>query len=688
MISIPPRALLAGPILRRADRKAIHIWVAVSSSMRIEGKVFDAATLKLLGHGTAQTIAIGGASTRLHVALVKLTPADGLFPVEKILGYNLVSGDSIFTLPMGQNPPTGWSYRGLRFPTLVLRDANPASILHASCRKPHGHGVDALRFADQALSDDAAHPTRRPSALYLTGDQIYADDVADSLIHRVSQLAPALCGVDESVVWPGHPSGRVVSSIGRGERGPALKGLFSSGEARNHLIGFGEYAAMYLLAWGQLAWGGFPAGDESRQKDYVRVLLYYVSASFARRLLANVPTYMIFDDHDVTDDWNLTTGWTFRVNLHPLTRRVVCNALAAFAVFQGWGNDPTDEWPGLLGRISRWVGSKVRDDKALEDELLGRYWGYSTPPHPKALVLDTRSHRVTTGRRPDAPPILLDHARLQRIREELRQMSSPLLIVSPVPLVGVAAIDFAQSVAVGLAGKEAVDYESWAASAQGQYLFRGLLHERARISQALEASSPSLKEKPIVIVLSGDVHYSACMSEVVTEATGMAQGRSHASRVLQFTSSASKNAWVDPSGTEKLRLAVANNNAPKQYAVFMNPSPAVIAYAIRKFSAKAVRYDARARGEAISEAIAEGAPVALDVIDGVPEVPTLLQEIVMLRDTETHPAVTFNSSVGWLFWNEDQLHMRMIEGDGNQTETVGGELRPKLRFRDVKITRD
>jgi hypothetical protein len=25
-----------------------------------------------------------------------------------------------------------------------------------------------------------------------------------------------------------------------------------------------------------------------------------------RRVLANVPTYMVFDDHDVTDDWNLT----------------------------------------------------------------------------------------------------------------------------------------------------------------------------------------------------------------------------------------------------------------------------------------------------------------------------------------------------------------------------------------------
>ena len=32
-----------------------------------------------------------------------------------------------------------------------------------------------------------------------------------------------------------------------------------------------------------------------------------------RRALANVPTYMIFDDHDVTDDWNLNPEWCKRV---------------------------------------------------------------------------------------------------------------------------------------------------------------------------------------------------------------------------------------------------------------------------------------------------------------------------------------------------------------------------------------
>jgi len=59
-----------------------------------------------------------------------------------------------------------------------------------------------------------------------------------------------------------------------------------------------------------------------------------------RRALANVPTYMIFDDHDVTDDWNLTARWRDRVRASPAGRRIVANALAAYWAFQGWGNDP------------------------------------------------------------------------------------------------------------------------------------------------------------------------------------------------------------------------------------------------------------------------------------------------------------------------------------------------------------
>ena len=67
---------------------------------------------------------------------------------------------------------------------------------------------------------------------------------------------------------------------------------------------------------------------------------FFDSLPRVRRALANVPTYMVFDDHDVTDDWNISRAWRDQVYTSPLGRRIVTGALAAYALFQDWGNDP------------------------------------------------------------------------------------------------------------------------------------------------------------------------------------------------------------------------------------------------------------------------------------------------------------------------------------------------------------
>jgi hypothetical protein len=67
---------------------------------------------------------------------------------------------------------------------------------------------------------------------------------------------------------------------------------------------------------------------------------FYEALPKVRRTLANVPTYMIMDDHDVTDDWNLNPMWVERVNKTAFGRAILRNGLAAYAVFQDWGNDP------------------------------------------------------------------------------------------------------------------------------------------------------------------------------------------------------------------------------------------------------------------------------------------------------------------------------------------------------------
>ncbi|MDB5012173.1 MAG: hypothetical protein JWQ25_375 [Daejeonella sp.] len=66
-----------------------------------------------------------------------------------------------------------------------------------------------------------------------------------------------------------------------------------------------------------------------------------------RRVLANIPTYMIFDDHEITDDWNFSQFWKNRAYTSPIGTQILRNGLMAYTIFQDWGNVPT-EYPAIL----------------------------------------------------------------------------------------------------------------------------------------------------------------------------------------------------------------------------------------------------------------------------------------------------------------------------------------------------
>ena len=94
-----------------------------------------------------------------------------------------------------------------------------------------------------------------------------------------------------------------------------------------------------------------------------------------RRGLANVATYMMFDDHEVSDDWHMTHDWVNEVYGNPAGIRVMQNALCAFAVFQAWGNTP-ERFEGdqsgkkFLDALKDWIQSKMpagaKSDAVLE----------------------------------------------------------------------------------------------------------------------------------------------------------------------------------------------------------------------------------------------------------------------------------------------------------------------------------
>src|SRR2546421_8538407 len=96
---------------------------------------------------------------------------------------------------------------------------------------------------------------------------------------------------------------------------------------------------MYLFAWSNVLWPqqipNAGSSEEQHSVDDFRKTLPEV-----RRALANVPTYMILDDHEVTDDWFMNREWCNLVLERELGKRIIQNALLAYALFQAWGNTP------------------------------------------------------------------------------------------------------------------------------------------------------------------------------------------------------------------------------------------------------------------------------------------------------------------------------------------------------------
>ncbi|HEX5024952.1 MAG TPA: hypothetical protein VFV68_06755, partial [Agriterribacter sp.] len=80
------------------------------------------------------------------------------------------------------------------------------------------------------------------------------------------------------------------------------------------------------------------ATDPPREKELVTDFKKDLKA--VRRVLANTPSIMSFDDHDITDDWYLNGGWSKQALGTRLGEAIIRNGLLAFAFFQGWGNDP------------------------------------------------------------------------------------------------------------------------------------------------------------------------------------------------------------------------------------------------------------------------------------------------------------------------------------------------------------
>ena len=549
-------SLLLGPILRRAEQGRTFIWIATSRRASVVAEVFranngDPGDLQRVGGGAAESLRLG---ERLFVHLACATPAQDEWPPDELLAYDLriaftddeepVMGLRDFGLLDGPNAIT---YGDWPLPTFFVREKTPTlNVVHGSCRLLHGRGEDALTAADDLLADVGEDLDERPRGLFLTGDQIYADDVASPLISHVRALATELMGERDDTSVPGVER---MSGFIAGDRQDLVRdrACFTSAHCDNHLMSFGEFAAMYVCAWNHENWPStWPDPNEvetssqtraneirsrrtwtgqTRALDRARAALPAV-----RRVLANVPTYMIFDDHDVTDDWNLTQVWARKVKSSDTGRRVVANALASFWAFQGWGNNPDEFDKGFKAAVSDHLSGGQEESGPEADAFDSTLWSWDkwsfyAPTKPPLLCTDTRTQRAYDS--PEGAARLIGRTGLRRLAGLARASGlvpgDPLVLVSPVPVFGFELQERRQKYLLDKLGPYEIDFEAWHSN------LRGLVD---LMNMIIEDIQPAY-----VVLLSGDVHYG-----VNARAAFQVKGREIS--IIQLVSSGQKHAGV------------------------------------------------------------------------------------------------------------------------------------------------
>jgi PhoD-like phosphatase len=361
-----------------------------------------------------------------------------------------------------------WPEPGSPFPPSVVRTLDPGRPLRlafGSCRiaelpalkRGRGRARDEAHGMDAlaAYAQDLRQAPRErwPDALLLIGDQVYADEVGPATREFIAQRRD-----------PSQPPGYEVAD-------------------------FTEYCFLYREAWSEPA---------------------------VRWLLSVVPTAMIFDDHDVHDDWNISASWRRDYQARPWWRQRITGAFMSYWVYQHLGNlSPEDLGKDELWRRVQETGdaAAVLSDFAVRADQgsAGIQWSFRrTFGSVRVVVIDSRAGRVLR----DGKRLMVSEAEWQWVAGSVSGDWDHVVLATSLPLLlapGIHALEaWNEAICAGAWGKSfaragervrrAMDLEHWAAFGRSFTEFGRLLAGLATGAQGRPPAS--------VTVISGDVHHS------------------------------------------------------------------------------------------------------------------------------------------------------------------------------------
>jgi hypothetical protein len=659
--------ILSGPVLRRVEKDRVAVWLALhkSSTVRLslwenQIKASDANDQNVWFRTPEPGVKTVRVGESLHIIVIslKLPPAKELVP-ERLYSYDVeitAEGDStrhtLGSLGLLQdNPenadPDGEHVKHLALgfetgllPCLLLspKRLEDLNLAHGSCRNIDTGFPDGLAWLDDLFRHDKAYTSalKRPHQLFLTGDQIYADEVPRPLLKMLNDFASRIFGsVQEQL--PLKKTDGVELFIADLHNFPAGRrhnlilnecGMTTTcGES--HLMSFREFCAMYLFVWSNECWSdiaGLPSldafktaelaftkldnhllndainknaagesvtfandsndddnggyGPKAYRRDIARLTEFHRTLPKVRRALANVPAYMIFDDHEITDDWYLTHTWRDRVMDSALGSAILRNGMVSYALFQGWGNDPvkfepragiTEKQPHeqLLEQIPAFVSSGgvggpgtpadaiadllglgLRNDAALDGSYAETNpklkWTFTVPGEEhQVLFLDCRTRRAFASR--ISPP---GNIGLTAQAEQIPETPDPKdrrawIVVSSLPVIGPPIFDelFAPLLVRVFDAMHATDLQKDRGTRRAGGTNPDAVEAWCFDPKLFEALLKRLVPYSPVILLSGDVHYSAtnAMSYWFKKNKTDADLVKEPARFIQFVSSGMKN---------------------------------------------------------------------------------------------------------------------------------------------------